>query len=93
MPRSHLDEDDGLQTGRLELPGPSPHGLAALLLVESLLHAFVEKGLMTDGEVVEIIELAAEVEEDLLDTDRSLIGSDEGMLAPMANSFRIGHRD
>ena len=93
MPRSQSKRRDGQYTSHVGSAGPSPHGLAALLVVESLMHAIVEKGLISSDEAFDIIEAAAEVEADLLDIDRSLIGSDEGILAPLADTFRIGRRD
>lgn len=40
---------------------PDAHGRAALLLVESLIHALIEKSVLTVGEAVEVLEIAVEV--------------------------------
>ncbi|WP_165187885.1 hypothetical protein [Caulobacter soli] len=40
---------------------PSAHGQAALLLVESLVHALISKSVISVAEAVEIIEVAADV--------------------------------
>lgn len=40
---------------------PDAYGQAGLLLTESLLHALVDKGALTNAEAVEIVEIAAEV--------------------------------
>lgn len=45
--------------------GPDPHGQAALLLVESLLHALIEKSVLTAGEAVIIVQGAAEVKAEI----------------------------
>lgn len=43
---------------------PDPHGPAALLLVESLLHGLCEKAALTSPEAVEIVDRAASVQSD-----------------------------
>jgi hypothetical protein len=40
---------------------PDPHGQAALLLVESLLHGLIARSLIRTEDAVEIVEIAAEV--------------------------------
>lgn len=44
---------------------PGAHGQAALLLAESLLHAFVEKAVLTNAEAIEVVERAAGVEREV----------------------------
>ena len=45
----------------LSLRGPDAHGEAALLLVESLLHALTERAILTVADAVDIVETAADV--------------------------------
>ncbi|MHB8285221.1 MAG: hypothetical protein ACYDD1_11145 [Caulobacteraceae bacterium] len=42
---------------------PDAHGQAAMLLVESLLHGLVARSTLTVAEAVEIVDIAAEVQE------------------------------
>lgn len=46
-------------------PDPDAHGQASLLLVESLLHGMLEKGLLTVDEAVGIATAACEVKEEI----------------------------
>jgi hypothetical protein len=46
------------------LEGPDPHGQAAILLCESLLHLLVEQGVLSQEKVVEAIEGVAELIEE-----------------------------
>lgn len=46
-------------------PDPDAHGQASLLLVESLLHGMLEKGLLTIDEAVGIATAACEVKEEI----------------------------
>lgn len=43
---------------------PDPHGHAALLLVESLIHGMIAGRLIDVGQAIEIVEAAAEVQAD-----------------------------
>jgi len=45
--------------------GPDPHGQAALLLVESLLHSLIEKAVLTGHEALAVVEHAAEVKAEI----------------------------
>lgn len=47
--------------------GPEPHGHAALLLVESLIHGLIASSSLTVEQAVEIIQIAAEVKHDTAD--------------------------
>lgn len=49
-------------------PEPDAHGQAALLLVESLLHGLLEKGLLSNGEAIAIVTAAAEVKREIAAT-------------------------
>ena len=46
-------------------PDPDAHGQASLLLVESLLHGMLEKGLLTVDEAIGIATAACEVKEEI----------------------------
>jgi len=52
--------------------GPDPHGEAALVLVETLIHALLAKGSLSTLEAIEIIVDAEEVQS-IVDADRSHI--------------------
>ncbi|PXA84787.1 hypothetical protein DMC47_39185 [Nostoc sp. 3335mG] len=71
--------------------GPDPHGQAALLLVESLLHGLIEKRALTIDEAVVIVDSAAEVKAeiaaDLGDTPEALQKS-LSLLNSIAESLR-----
>ena len=65
----------------------SSHGRAALLLIESLIHSLVDKGVITRGEAIDVIDIASDVEAEL-------IGAAEGetehmLLPPLAQTFRL----
>lgn len=45
--------------------GPDPHGQAALLLVESLIHVLVEKGALTREEALDVVQTSTEVKTDI----------------------------
>jgi hypothetical protein len=44
---------------------PDPYGQAAMLLVESLIHGLLARSLLTVADAVEIVEVAAEVKEEI----------------------------
>ncbi|MDD1449866.1 hypothetical protein NHF48_001200 [Sphingomonas sp. H160509] len=46
-------------------PDPDAHGQASLLLVESLLHGMLEKGLLSVDEALGIVTTACEVKEEI----------------------------
>ncbi len=50
-------------------PDPDAHGQASLLLVESLLHGMLEKGLLTVDEAVGIATAGCEVKEEVASQD------------------------
>ena len=65
------------------------YGRAALLLVESLMHALVEKDLLSKEEFIKTVEAAAEVEEELVSSGASLPSNLSGSpLYPIAHAFR-----
>jgi hypothetical protein len=84
-------EGDGAGLFRTDGSGAiDPHGRAALLLVESLIHALVEKATLTRGEAIEVIDIAVDVEEELALAEH-VPGSPlrKSLLAPLAASFRL----
>ena len=44
---------------------PDPHGQAAILLVESLIHGLVERSVISTRDAMDIVETAAEVKLDI----------------------------
>lgn len=44
---------------------PDPHGQAAMLLVESLLHGLIARSVISLSDAVDIVETAAEVKEEI----------------------------
>lgn len=53
---------------------PDGHGQAAMLLVESLLHALVERSVITLEEAIETVDVAAEVEQAMAAERGDLVG-------------------
>lgn len=58
-----INDNDPTMRGAT-IPSCEPFGQAALLLVESLLHGLCEKGLLSNGEAIEIAERAESVQFD-----------------------------
>ncbi len=68
--------------------GPT-HGRAALLLVESLMHGLLQKGVISREEFIETVECAAEVERDPATANGSSSSDFDGsLLYPLAAAFR-----
>lgn len=44
--------------------GVDPHGRAALLLAESMVHALVDRGVLSNDEAIEVVAIACEVAEE-----------------------------
>lgn len=65
------------------------HGRAALLLVESLIHALVDKAVITQGEAIDVIDIASEVEVDIAGPPDGHDRSTRTQLAPLAKTFRV----
>jgi hypothetical protein len=59
--------DDSVQQGKVHSirQDPDPHGQAALLLVESLIHGLIASPALTVAEAVEIVDVAVEVKADI----------------------------
>jgi hypothetical protein len=45
--------------------GPDAHGQAAMLLVESLIHALIARSVISVGEAIEIVDVAADVKREI----------------------------
>ncbi|CAA9348880.1 MAG: hypothetical protein AVDCRST_MAG90-2322 [uncultured Microvirga sp.] len=73
-----------------EIIEPDAHGQAALLLVESLLHALVEKTTLTPAEVIEVLTVAAEVKVEVAEAageSKGRMQESLNLLARIADSF------
>lgn len=69
---------------------PDAHGQAALLLAESILHALVDSGTLTNREAITVVRTAAEVKLEVATAEgESTVRMNESLdlLARMANSF------
>lgn len=87
MMSEHLS-DGAIPRGRTSAFS-SDHGRAALILVESLMHALVAKQALSREDFIDIIDVASEVECDLLaanDPSRSTFS--RSLLYPLAAAFR-----
>ena len=63
-------------------------GQAALLLVETLMHALVTKGTLSRDEFIDIVDGAAEVEQELArDSSSFPYDASKSLLSPMAAAF------
>jgi len=70
-------------------PDGIAQGRAALLLVESLMHALVAKGAISREEFIEIVEGSAEVEHELVASNASYPPHHNGsLLYPLAAAFK-----
>jgi hypothetical protein len=70
-------------------PDRNAQGASALLLVESLMHALVEKNLLSREDFIEIVEGAAEVEGELASANATPPADVRGsFLSPMVTAFR-----
>ena len=59
------DNDDFLEGNGLLSPSADPHGHAALVLVESLIHGLVARAVLSTEDAVEIMEGTKEVQADV----------------------------
>ena len=63
-------------------PMPDPHGHAALLLVESLIHGLIERSVISNSDAIEIVESADSVQVDVAEAA-------DGHGAPMWRSHAL----
>ena len=69
--------------------GPDPHGLAALLLMDSLIHALIDTGCLTNAQAIEVVQDAATVHaETTCDAETSRRKAAVAILDQLANGLR-----
>lgn len=86
------DNDPAMQ-GAIPLPS-DPHGQAALVLVESLIHGLCENSTLSCAEAVEITERAVSVQSDFAeaaDGAGAPLWRSHGLLSAIATSLRFDH--
>ncbi len=74
---------------------PDAHGQAALLLAESILHALVERGVMTTSEAALAVRVAAEVKRDVaaaIGESKRRMEASLALLAAIEASFETDRR-
>lgn len=64
MSEESPNDNSGLSTPTL-LVEPDAHGQAAMLLSESILHGLIARSIITVPEAIEIVEVAAEVKQEI----------------------------
>ncbi|TPG14663.1 hypothetical protein EAH87_16200 [Sphingomonas koreensis] len=74
--------DDAPAMRGMTLSIPDPHGQAALLLVESLIHGLLERAIVSIGDAVDIVETALSVQCDVAEAA-------DGAGAPMWQSHAL----
>lgn len=87
-----FSNDNGAPTRHPAGFEPDPHGRAALLLVESVLHGLIERLVITVEQAVKIVEIAAEAKDEIgLDTgDTPLtLARSLSLLASISESLKI----
>ena len=57
--------DNDVARGDERLRGPDAHGQAAMLLVESLIHGLIAHAVISVGDAIEIVGVAAEVKQEV----------------------------
>lgn len=74
------------------LATPDPHGQAALMLCESVVHLLVEKGLLDREEVAEAIEGVIGIKHEMAGHEESVAASEAaiGLLSTVIISLRAG---
>lgn len=82
--------NDGEAGSRRSDPRGDDRGQAALLLIESLMHSLVAKGVLSREDFIEVVDGAAEVEGELLAANAATpSGCGGSFLSPMANAFKM----
>ncbi|MET0365420.1 MAG: hypothetical protein ABW169_12290 [Sphingobium sp.] len=74
-----------------EAAPPDAHGEAALLLVESLIHGLIDRGILDVGAAIDVVDTAVSVEEDVMDArpDRAGVHSSLDLLVRIARSLSM----
>lgn len=87
MDGSTMNGADSVGPG--SIPDGATPGQAALLLVESLMHCLVAKSVLSREEFIEIVDGAAEVQQELLISNASFPSDRSGsLLYPLAAAFK-----
>ena len=87
-----MSTNDNHSAALPEASQPCAHGLAALLLVESLIHGLCEKTMLSASEATEIAERAADVQLEraqVADTDAGALWRSHALMRSIAVSLRI----
>jgi hypothetical protein len=79
----------------LPLGTPDAHGEAALLLVESLIHALIERSVLSTAQAVEIIDIAADASLEIADQrgEAPLLIQPYSLIGYIAHGLRGGPRE
>ncbi|MCL6250832.1 hypothetical protein M3P36_07215 [Altererythrobacter sp. KTW20L] len=86
-----MSDPENVPVNHAKTETPDPHGNAALLLVESLIHGLCEKSLLSTGEAIDIVERAVEVQAENLtaaDGADSSIQRSHTLLSSIASSLQ-----
>lgn len=85
-----VDDNENKPFG--SLPSPlEPHGQAALLLVESLIHGLIEQAVLTNSRAIDIVETALEVQASIAEAsgeNELQAGKSHVLLAAIAESLK-----
>ncbi|HEV2505155.1 MAG TPA: hypothetical protein VGV39_18915 [Mesorhizobium sp.] len=65
---SEIVNDNQVTSRTAGQEGPDAYGQAALLLVESLIHALIAASVISLQEAVEVVDIAADVKEDIAES-------------------------
>ncbi len=87
----NFSNDNGAPGPRPRLPEPDAYGQAALLLVESVLHGLIEKSVYSVAKAVELVDIAAEVKQDIgadLGDSPPTLKRSLALLAAISNSLQ-----
>jgi len=90
-----IDDQNPASSGHIP-PLPDPHGHAALLLVESLIHGLLSRAVMTVEDALEIIEAADDVQVDYAmaaDGKGAPMWQAHALLTSIAESLKIDRDD
>lgn len=85
------NHDTTPQPSGLVTHSPDPHGQAALVLVECLIHGLVERSVLTTVDAIEIIEGAKDVQADVAEAADGAgpkMWHSHGLLSAMSNSLQ-----
>lgn len=92
----NISNDNQSVHARSRGTGPDPHGQAAMLLVESLIHALVENKVISLELAIEVVDLATEVKEAIADNlgdSPEALAKSLGLLNGLSRSLQIDRED